>query len=236
MTIKELKSALPGRSRKLLSESVVGVLNQIEQQEGHEFSEAYRNNFMGFSKIMENPEYTMESYVDALKYTSFRLMDHTSIDSYMMAFPDRYTRLMDLYGDLGDEAWIRSNKIASYASAYNKGKIVNEMLSQAAVPVSILNMDLFQRALNVEAHLMDNANSETVRQLAAKSSLEILKPADIQRVELDIGLKENDVIADLRSVTQSLALQQQTSIRVGSHTSSEVCDMTIVDVSIEEDD
>ena len=210
------------------------VLDNIENQYDHEFSESYRNNFMSYSKILENPQYTMESYLDALKYVGFRFMNYSSIDSYMMAFPDRYSRLLDNYADMGDEAWIRSNKIAPYASSYNRNDIVNEMITQAAIPVSILNMDLFQRALNVEAHLMDNARSETVRQLAAKSILEILKPADVQRVELDIGLKENDVIADLRNVTQKLALNLQQSISAGSLTSTEVCDMSIIDVDSED--
>ncbi len=236
MTIEQLKRSLPKRSRKLLTPRVMAVLDGIEGQEDVEFSKAYRDNFMGFSKILENPEYTMESYLDALRYVGFRLMDHNSIDSYMMAFPDRYTRLMNKYADLGNEAWIRSNKIASFAAAYNKGKIVNEMLTQAVVPVSILNMDLFQRALNVEAHLMENANSETVRQLAAKSILEILKPAETQRVELDIGLKENDVIADLRQVTQQLAIQQRQGIEAGAQTSTDVCDMILIEAEIEEEE
>ena len=114
----------------------------------------------------------------------------------------------------GDEEWIRSNKIAPYATIYSKGKLVNELLAQAAVPVSILNADLFQEALNVEAHLMKNARSETVKQLAAKTILEILKPEEIQKVELDIGLKENDVIKDLREVTMRLAEEQQDIKRI----------------------
>lgn len=235
MTISDLKASLPGRSRKLVTDDIVVVLNNIEDQDGHEFSEAYRDNFMSFSKILENPEYTMEAYMDALRYVGFRFMDYSSIDSYMMAFPARYARLINNYADLGDETWIRSNKISSFASSYNKNRIVNEMITQAAIPVSILNMDLFQRALNVEAHLMENARSETVRQLAAKSILEILKPDGVQKVELDIGLKENDVIADLRIVTQNLAIQQRHGIAAGAHTSSDICDMEIIDINVDEE-
>ncbi len=233
-TLEELKRQLPKRSKKLLNQEAVDVINSVEEQVGSEFSEVYRNNFITFSKVLENPDYTMTGYVEAVRFVSFRLMNYSIIDSYQLTFPHRYGRLLDKYSDHGDEEWIRSNKIAPYATIYSKGKLVNELLAQAAVPVSILNADLFQEALNVEAHLMKNARSETVKQLAAKTILEILKPEEIQKVELDIGLKENDVIKDLREVTMRLAEEQRLAIASGSVNSKYIAESTIIEAETEE--
>ena len=234
ITKEELKRTLPKRSAKLVNDKVVEVLNNIEEQHGSEFSEVYRENFKTYSKVLANPDYTMTSYLNAVKFVSYRLMDYSIIDSYMLAFPDRYERLLDKYADMGDEEWIRANKISPYASIYAKGDLVVEIMTQSIIPPSILNVDMFQKALNRSAWLMENARSETVQQLAAKTILETLKPDAVQRVELDIGLKENDVINDLRNITMTLAQQQQQAISAGAMGSKEVCEMTIIDVSAED--
>jgi hypothetical protein len=177
----------------------------------------------------------MKGYIEAVKYVSYRLMGMSVIDSYQMTFPDRYQRLMDKYLNAGlEEEEIRSKKISPYATIYNKGNLVNEIMGRALVPVSILNADLFQSALNVQADLMLNARSETVKQLASKTVLEILKPAETTKIELDVGLKENNVISELRQTTMELAKQQQLSIESGVITATKVAEDHIIEVTMED--
>jgi hypothetical protein len=111
---------------------------------------------------------------------------------------------------------------------YNKNKLVNKIMEQAMIPVSLLNASLFQEALARQAYLMVNASSELVQTQAANSILVQLKPAETAKIELDIGLKENDAIAELRKATQELTRQNMLAIESGALTTKEAIEATIV--------
>jgi hypothetical protein len=81
---------------------------------------------------------------------------------------------------------------------------------------------------------MLHARSETVKQLASKTVLEILKPAETTKIELDVGLKENNVINELRQTTMNLAKQQQLSIESGVITATKVAEDHIIEVTMED--
>lgn len=83
------------------------------------------------------------------------------------------------------------------------------------IPSWIINQDLYQKAINVQADLMLNAQSEKVRSDAANSLLIHLKPPEVKKVELDIGMKNNDDIEELRTITAELASQQRRLIEAG---------------------
>jgi hypothetical protein len=74
---------------------------------------------------------------------------------------------------------------------------------------------MYQQALNVQADLMMNAKSEKVRSEAANSILTQLKPPEKKQLEIDIGIKEDSAIADLRASTLELVEQQKAMIRDG---------------------
>lgn len=59
------------------------------------------------------------------------------------------------------------------------------------------------------------ANSEKVRSDAANSLLNHLKPPEVQKVELDIGLKKDGAMQDLKSTLAELALKQRQFIDAG---------------------
>ena len=79
-------------------------------------------------------------------------------------------------------------------------------MEQALVPSKILNAPLFQDALNVQAQLMYTATSEMVRTQAANSVLQYTAPNEIQKIELEIGVKGTDEVQALRDEMQRLAL------------------------------
>lgn len=75
-----------------------------------------------------------------------------------------------------------------------------------------MNAPLYQEALNVQAELMRNARSEKVRSDAANSILNQLKINEAKKIQLDIGIKENDAIAELKATTLELVAQQRAMI------------------------
>jgi hypothetical protein len=80
----------------------------------------------------------------------------------------------------------------------------------------------------VQAELMVSARSEKVRSDAANSLLSHLKMPETQKVELEIGVKEDSSIAQLRQATLELARQQRLALEAGQMNAQEVAHTRIV--------
>lgn len=120
-------------------------------------------------------------------------------------------------------------------TAYNKSKLVNLIFEQTLIPSYVLNQDLYQKALNVQAELMISAKSEKVRCDAANSLLSHLKMPETQKVELNLGIKEDSSIAALRQATMELVRQQRLMVEAGAMNAQEVAhSKVVVDVEAKE--
>jgi len=205
LSTEQFKQALPPQVKKLVSQEVIDNLNNMVIDP--EFREAYRDNLLGYTNVMAQGKFKIQSYIDAVRYVSFKLMGDNNITAHSKTFPDKHKN------------WaiqqVASKDIASYVTAYNKSKLVNLIYEQTIVPAHVLNQDLFQKALNVQAELMISASSEKVRAEAANSLLSHLKMPETKKVELDIGIKEDKSVEALRQSTMELVAQQREMIRAG---------------------
>lgn len=206
LTVDQFRVALPDKMKKSINQELIDKINTTLSNP-EEF-EHYRNNLISYTSVMKDGKFKIEQYLDAVRYVSFKLLGDTNIDAYRKAFPDKYANFL--------AQGVSAKDIASYVTAYNKGKLVNLIFEQTMVPVHVLNMDLYQRALNVQADLMVNAKSEKVRSDAANSLLTQLRPPEVKKVELDIGVKEDSSIAVLRQSTMDLAIEMQRAIQSGA--------------------
>ena len=141
-------------------------------------------------------------------------MGCTNIDAYTKTFPAKYARFI--------AQGVSAKDIASYVTAYNKNKLVNLIFEQTLIPSYVLNQDLYQKALNVQADLMMNAKSEKVRCDSANSLLTHLKMPETQKVELEIGVKEDSTIAALRATTMELTKQQRLMVESGAMNAQDI--------------
>lgn len=212
LTIDQFKQALPDKVKKSLNQELIDQINTTLGDP--ELYESYRDNLISYTKVMADGKFKISSYIDAVRYVSHKLMGCTNIDAYTKTFPDKYTRFM--------AQGVAAKDIASYVTAYNKSKLVNLIFEQTLIPSYVLNQDLYQRALNVQAELMTTANSEKVRCDAANSLLTHLKMPETQKVELEIGVREDSSIAALRATTLELARQQRLMVESGAMNAQEV--------------
>lgn len=226
LTVDEFKSALPDKLRKTVSQELIDEVNTILSNP-EEF-ENYRNNLISYTSVMADGKFTIPQYLDAVRYVSFKLMGCTNIDAYIKTFPARYQNHLANGTSAKD--------ISSYVSAYNKSKLVNLIYAQTMIPSHVLNQDLFQQALNVQADLMLNANSEKVRTDAANSLLTHLKQPEVKKVELDITHKQDDSIEILRQSTLELVRQQRLALEAGQITATQAAHqkLQVVDVETKE--
>ena len=225
LTVDQFRQALPDKVKKSVSQELIDQINTTLAEP--ELFEAYRDNLLSYSKVMADGRFKVDQYISAVKYVSHKLMGSTNIDAYSKTFPDKMQRFA--------ATGVSSKDIASYVTAYNKSKLVNLIFEQTLIPTYVLNQDLFQRALNVQADLMTNANSEKVRCDAANSLLSHLKMPETQKVELDISVKEDSAIAALRETTLALARQQRMMLEAGAMNAQEVAhSRLIIDVETKE--
>jgi hypothetical protein len=182
--------------------------------------ESYRDNLLSYTKVMADGRFKVQEYVNAVKYVSHKLMGTTNIEAYSKTFPDKITRFA--------AQGVTAKDIASYVTAYNKSKLVNLIFEQTLIPSYVLNQDLYQKALNVQAELMVTARSEKVRSDAANSLLSHLKMPETQKVELDVKVKEDGSISQLRQATMELAKAQRLAMESGQVNAQEVAHSRIV--------
>lgn len=226
LTVEQFKVALPDKVKKSINQELIDKINATLADP--DMYEAYRDNLLSYTKVMADGRFKITDYVNAVKYVSHKLMGDSNIAAYTKTFPDKYQRFVQNGVDAKD--------IASYVTAYNKSKLVNLIFEQTLVPSYVLNQDLYQKALNVQAELMITAKSEKVRSDAANSLLTHLKMPETQKVELDIGVKEDGSIAALRATTLELARQQRLMVEAGAMNAQEVAHsrLQVVDVEAKE--
>tara|TARA_R110002020_G_C16157733_1_gene763141 strand:+ start:434 stop:1129 length:696 start_codon:yes stop_codon:yes gene_type:complete len=206
LTLEQLQTAMPTQIKGKVTQDLVNTFNSMTMDD--EFREHYRNNLISYTSVMQDGKFTMEQYLNAVRYVSFKLMGDTNIKSYMRTFPTKYS---------GFKAkGVKDKDIASYVTAYNKSKLVNLIYEQSIIPTHVLNADMFQEALNVQADLMINANSEKVRSDAANSLLTHLKPPEKKKLEIEVSQVESSVIDDLRLATQEHAKVLKQNIAAGA--------------------
>lgn len=205
LTIEQFKDALPAKVKKSVNQELIDQINSTLAEP--EMYEAYRDNLVSYTSVMADGKFQISNYIEAVKYVSHKLMGCSNIDAYVKTFPDKYAGFV--------AQGVSGKDIASYVTAYNKGKLVNLIFAQTMVPFHVLNQDLYQKALNVQAELMVSAHSEKVRSDAANSLLTHLKPPEAMKIELEIGVKEDSAIAQLRASTLELSRQQRLMIEGG---------------------
>jgi hypothetical protein len=218
MTVDQFKQALPDKVRKAVNTELITKINTTLSDP--DMYETYRENLLSYAHVMQDGKFKVTNYIDAVKYVSQKLMGKTNLDAFSTTFPDKIQRWT--------QQGVVSKDIASYVTAYNKSKLVNLIMEQTLIPSWVLNQDLYQKALNVQAELMVSANSEKVRSDAANSILTHLKQPETQKFELDIAVKKDSSIDALRQTTMELVAQQRLMLQSGAMNPQEVAHSNLV--------
>jgi len=216
LTLAQLQASMPKKFRHNVTEDMIKFVNATE---GDEFRDVYKENLLGFSDVMQLGRYGMTEYLNAVKFVSYKLLGDSNTIAYAKVFPDRYQRLVDKNTPM--------KTISSFSTTYNKGALVHKILERTLVPVHILNMDIHQEAINIQAELMRDAKSETVRQKAAECLIMQLKAPEAAKIEIDVNYS-NDSIDELRATTRALAQQQMKLIESGAVTAQTVAHSDII--------
>lgn len=209
LTKELVEKALPANLKGAVTQTLVDSLNNIASDPL--VAEQIRANFISYTSVMKEGKFKTEDYVSAVTYVSYKLMGYSNQECYIRTFPARYQALV--------AAGRSAQDIASYVSAYNRGKLVNLIMEQCLVPTWVLNQDLFQKAINTQAELMLDQNiSPKVRSDAANSLLTHLKRPETQNMAIALEVKESSGLNELKETLKQLAQKQTELIESGVET------------------
>lgn len=197
LTQAEIASALPPQLRTAATPAFVAKVNAIHQDPV--MLDHIRENFITYAGVLADGKYKTDDYLNAVMYVSFKLMGMTNQDAYAKTFPQRVAAMT--------QAGKTPKEQSAYVSIYNKGKLVNAIYEQVIIPTWVLNQDKLQDAINVQADLMINAQSEMVRTTAANSLMtHLARPKEAGALNININQsKENSALDELRTILEGMA-------------------------------
>lgn len=217
LTLEQFRDVLPKQVRGAISDTLIDAVNDAISNS--ELRENFRDNLLSYTSVMKDGKFKIESYINAVKYVSLKLLGSSNVDAYLKTFPDKHQWFLGQGTSAKD--------ISAYVAAYNKTKLVNLIFAQTLVPFHVLNADLYQKALNVNADLMYTAKSEKVRSDAAKYIMDALKPPEAVKIELDVK-DDSSMLAGLRQTMVELAAMQHKNIELGISSAKDVAHSSLV--------
>lgn len=206
LDVDELKSALPRELRGKLNDGVIAHIDKLITHP--ELEHNFKDNLIGFSSVLREGKYKLTDYINACRYVSHVCLGDKNETAYRKTFPTRYRKLVDSKAS--------DKKISAYVSAYNRTKLVQEILAQRITPASVMFNDVFIEAILESSELMRSSKSDIVRQKAAEVLIRELKPKEDTQINLKIENENTQShIQDLMEATKRLTEQQMEIIKQG---------------------
>ncbi len=226
LTQQQVEEALPPNLKSAATPAFTTQINTAAADPL--IAENIRENFLSYAGVLKEGRFKTGDYLNAVTYVSYKLMGMSNQDAWAKTFPSRYSALVAKGTDQKD--------IAAHVSAYHRGKLVGRVLEQSLTPIWVLNQDIYQKAINVQADLMLNANSEKVRSDAANSIMtHLAKPKEAAQNNLQINVGENSGMTELKDLLSSLATKQQEAIK-GGVTTSDIAGQALIEGTVKETD
>lgn len=208
LTVADVSQAVPANLKSAVTQQFVDTINNVVADP--DIAQQVRDNFITYASVLRDGKYKMQDYLNAVTYTSFKMMDMSNQDAWCMTFPQRYQALV--------AAGKSKKDISSHVSMYAKGKLVAAVAEASFIPTWILNRDIQQKAINRLADLMMNAASEKVQAEAASSLLTHLAKPKESGPLVNINMAESSGMNEMKDMLENLARQQQALIQGGATT------------------
>lgn len=198
---------------KEVREKVLEFINKGIEGTDPALGEYFRNTCIDVMDTIfgSGSKISLQQYMAACLYVTYRSAGDTKIRAYSKVFPDRVMRMQQ-------EGQSMSH-LHSYAEIYAKSKAVIDVQAKVMMPTHLLCHDLYFEAMRVTAEIMnDDSVSPKVRVEAANNIMNHTKQPEIKQQELNINIKESNEIDQLKQALNQLAVQQEKQIIEGNYT------------------
>lgn len=202
---EELVDALPPQMRKGMNDATYASL-AVALSNPDEL-ERFKENFITFTTALKDGKYSIQQYIDAVKYVSFKKMGMTNLESFKRTFPNKMKR----YNAEGKSV----AAINAFVSGYNSTKIVTNIFEHSMIPIHVLNQDAVQEAINAQLKILRTSKNDLAIVKAADSLMNHLKPPVDTKIQLDVSVDNSSYLEDIRNETERLAEVQHAAIKKG---------------------
>ena len=211
LTVAKLKGLFPAKKTTITQETV-DIINQVQSNpefDGHKMV----NNMVSLQGVMAKNSSSMTEFIEAITFCAFLEADDKFIEAYKKTFGHR-----DFVRDRMESPTISKEykELSSAASRYRKSPIVIDILTQANVPLYLMFQGTTFEAVGVLSKEMTQAPHAKDRIAAAKAILEHVKPPENVKIELDVGVKENNAIQELNDQLAKFASSTAIHLEAGS--------------------
>lgn len=212
LTISDVQKALPSK-KSTITQELVDIINSTEMEPEFQGTSLI-STAITYEKLMETNKTSAREYVDAIRFCAYLMtFDDNATEAYKRTFSYRpfvKDRLDAIPGS------VEYNELSSAASRYRKtNKLVTDLLTYSQAPLDIMFTGWRYKAVGVLADVMMNARQDRDKINAAKELLAATKGPENIKLELEVGVKENSVIANINEQLAQAAAKQKLLLESG---------------------
>ena len=216
ITVNEFKECVPKSMHSNISQSFVDSINNLAVDP--EAAELFRDNLITYSDVLKEGKFKLTNYTEAALFVAFKMQGKTNFEAWCSTFPNKFKKYNGTVPD---------KDLYAYASTYNKGKLVQAISERSMAVDHVLFADVRHRAIRRQAELAMSDN-EHVAQKACDSLMNHLKAPEQSKIKVDIGINENDTIAQLEQTLSRMAEMQNNMIAQGGLTAKQIAEQPLL--------
>ena len=202
----DMVRALPSHLSGSITDGLVEDINSIMHED--ELRDNFRDNIVSFNSVLSDGKFKLISYLNAVRYVTYRINGDSKSNAWAKTFPDRYDKLV------AEKA--SAARISASAGMYDNTLLVKKILEQSLTPIHVVFKDVMYEAITEAADLMRNAKSEKVRGDMALGLIKELKPPEKTQISIDTNTTQHEsVISRLEAIQQGLAQSHLESMNHG---------------------
>lgn len=230
VTKEELQAAMPAR-KNTITDELVDIINQTQNEPEFQ-GETLLQTMVTYQNVLKGVKASMKSYVNAIRFCAYLVsMDDNYTEAYKRVFWDTDFVKNRVNLSTSDPKY---GELTSAASRYRRSKLVVDILTLSQVPLDMLFAGHRYKAMGVLAELMVTAKLDRDKIQAARTVLEMTK-SDTVKIDLDIGVKEDSAVLNLKTQLAELAAQQTALLGAGATDLKQLGGMKPIDAEIVED-
>ena len=225
VTIEELQKKFP-KKKNSITQKAVDVINATLTDPEFD-SRLFVQDMLTYENVMHSTSLSMEEYVDAIRFCAYLQSTPDGVmEAYKRTFSHRESVSSRWNATPGTKDY---SYLTSAASRYKDTPAVVKIMTQAMVPMHLLFAGLRYQAVNVLATEMTTAQYSRDRISAAKELLLAVKPPDNIKIDLDIGVKENNAIEQLNAQLATMASNSLVHLQAGTTDLNKLGSMRVVE-------
>lgn len=225
VTLDELQNALPTR-KNAITQEIVDIINS--SQEEPEFQgESLFQTAVTYESVLKGTKHSIKDYLNAIRFCAYLVSQNDNYtEAYKKTFPDREFVKERLNAPTESPKYA---ELTSAASRYRRSKLVVDILTVSQVPLHMMFNGWQYEAIGVLHETMHTAKLDRDKINAAKELLAATKTPDNLKIELDVGVKENDSVQQLNDQLAIMAARQKAMLESGAATLEEYGNMKVVE-------